>query len=169
MSFDILVPTLPESVADATLVAWHKHSGDWVNEGDNLADLETDKVILEVPAPRAGVLGALLKQTGDTVVGGDKLASLDTEAAAPKPAVTAAATSPAYSAGPLLPCPDYVGGDCLWHLRYGSLGRRRRLARQWCELDLERSVRCLSELGKCVLLLHIHCHCSDQCDCVLDL
>ena len=93
MSFDILVPTLPESVADATLVAWHKHSGDWVNEGDNLADLETDKVILEVPAPRAGVLGALLKQTGDTVVGGDKLASLDTEAAAPKPAVTAAASS----------------------------------------------------------------------------
>ena len=93
MSFDILVPTLPESVADATLVAWHKHSGDWVNEGDNLADLETDKVILEVPAPRAGVLGALLKQTGDTVVGGDKLASLDTEAATPKPAVTAAASS----------------------------------------------------------------------------
>ena len=54
MSFEILVPSLPESVADATLVVWHKQLGEWVNEGENLADLETDKVILEVPAPHSG-------------------------------------------------------------------------------------------------------------------
>lgn len=77
MSFDILVPSLPESVSDATLVAWHKQPGDWVDAGDNLADLETDKVILEVPAPSAGVLKTLHRQAGDTVVGGELLASLD--------------------------------------------------------------------------------------------
>ncbi|MEY4718396.1 MAG: 2-oxoglutarate dehydrogenase complex dihydrolipoyllysine-residue succinyltransferase [Pseudomonadota bacterium] len=75
---DILVPTLPESVSDATLVVWHKKPGDWVEAGDNLADLETDKVILEVPAPLAGVLKDTVHNSGDTVVSGELLAHLDT-------------------------------------------------------------------------------------------
>jgi|APLak6261673822_1056097.scaffolds.fasta_scaffold01455_5 2-oxoglutarate dehydrogenase E2 component (dihydrolipoamide succinyltransferase) len=79
MSFEILVPSLPESVADATLVAWHKQAGDWVDEGENLADLETDKVILEVPAPKSGVLKEILKQNGEIVLGGQLLALLDVQ------------------------------------------------------------------------------------------
>lgn len=77
MSFEILVPSLPESVADATLVTWHKREGDWVNENDNLADLETDKVILEVPAPAAGFLSQIRVPEGTTVVGGELLAVID--------------------------------------------------------------------------------------------
>ncbi|MBD9355890.1 2-oxoglutarate dehydrogenase complex dihydrolipoyllysine-residue succinyltransferase [Methylomonas albis] len=83
MSFEILVPSLPESVSDATLVAWHKQAGEWVNEGDNLADLETDKVILEVPAPKSGTLVELVAQDGETVVGGQLLAKLDVQQAKP--------------------------------------------------------------------------------------
>jgi 2-oxoglutarate dehydrogenase E2 component (dihydrolipoamide succinyltransferase) len=79
MSFEILVPSLPESVADATLVAWHKQAGDWVDEGENLADLETDKVILEVPAPKSGVLKEILKQNGEIVLAGQLLALLDVQ------------------------------------------------------------------------------------------
>ncbi|MCQ8182361.1 2-oxoglutarate dehydrogenase complex dihydrolipoyllysine-residue succinyltransferase [Methylomonas sp. SURF-1] len=81
MSFDILVPSLPESVSDATLVAWHKQTGEWVNEGENLADLETDKVILEVPAPKSGTLETIVVQDGETVVGGQLLAKLDPQSA----------------------------------------------------------------------------------------
>ncbi len=80
MSFDILVPALPESVSDATLVAWHKQPGDWVEAGDNLADLETDKVILEVPAPSAGQLKEILQAVGSVVTGGQRLAVLDSKA-----------------------------------------------------------------------------------------
>jgi 2-oxoglutarate dehydrogenase E2 component (dihydrolipoamide succinyltransferase) len=83
MSFEILVPSLPESVSDATLVAWHKRAGEWVNEGDNLADLETDKVILEVPAPKSGTLVELVVQDGETVIGGQLLAKLDAQQAKP--------------------------------------------------------------------------------------
>ena len=80
MSFEILAPTLPESVADASLIAWHKQVGDWVAEGENLADLETDKVILEVPAPHSGTLKEVFKQGGDTILGGELLALLDIQA-----------------------------------------------------------------------------------------
>jgi len=83
MSFDILVPSLPESVSDATLVTWHKQPGDWVNAGDNLADLETDKVILEVPAPSSGVLKEIICAAGVTVVGGELLAILDVQKQSP--------------------------------------------------------------------------------------
>lgn len=77
MSLEILVPDLPESVADATLVSWHKQPGDYVNKDDNLVDLETDKVMLEVPAPVSGVLSKILKSNGSTVVGGELLALMD--------------------------------------------------------------------------------------------
>ncbi len=89
MSLEILVPTLPESVADATLVVWHKQPGEWVDEGENLADLETDKVILEVPAPKSGVLKEILKQNGETVLGGQLLALLDVQADKQQPAKAA--------------------------------------------------------------------------------
>ena len=59
MTTEIRVPQLPESVADATLVAWHKQPGETVKRDENLADLETDKVVLEVPAPVNGVLREL--------------------------------------------------------------------------------------------------------------
>ncbi len=85
MSFEILVPSLPESVSDATLAAWHKQPGDWVNAGDNLADLETDKVILEVPAPQSGTLLEIIAKDGETVVGGQLLAKLDMQQAKATP------------------------------------------------------------------------------------
>jgi len=79
MSIEIRVPTLPESVADATLISWHKQLGDHVNKDDNLVDLETDKVVLEVPAPITGTLTEILVQDGSTVIGGDLLARLELE------------------------------------------------------------------------------------------
>ena len=77
MSIEVLVPNLPESVSDATLVTWHKKTGDFVTTGENLIDLETDKVVLEVPAPDSGVLSKILKEDGATVISGDLLALLN--------------------------------------------------------------------------------------------
>jgi 2-oxoglutarate dehydrogenase E2 component (dihydrolipoamide succinyltransferase) len=88
MSTEVRVPQLPESVADATLVAWHKKAGDPVARDENLADLETDKVVLEVPAPVAGVVKSLDKKAGTTVTSGELLAVIEEQAgagAAPKP------------------------------------------------------------------------------------
>ena len=82
MSIEIKVPALPESVSDATLVAWHKKPGDAVKRDENLVDLETDKVVLEVPAPADGVLQKILIEDGKTVTAGDVLAVLD-EGASP--------------------------------------------------------------------------------------
>jgi 2-oxoglutarate dehydrogenase E2 component (dihydrolipoamide succinyltransferase) len=70
MSVEIRVPQLPESVADATLVAWRKQPGEAVRRDENLADLETDKVVLEVPAPSAGVLREIKVAAGTTVKSG---------------------------------------------------------------------------------------------------
>ncbi len=87
MTIEIKVPQLPESVSDATLVAWHRNAGDAVSRDENLVDLETDKVVLEVPAPSAGVLKEILIQDGATVEAGDVLAILvEGEGAAPKKA-----------------------------------------------------------------------------------
>jgi len=88
MSIEIKVPQLPESVADATLVGWHYKVGDAVARDDNLVDLETDKVVLEVPAPAAGVLQEIRVQDGATVVAGDVIAILEegAEAQSPEPA-----------------------------------------------------------------------------------
>lgn len=82
MNTEVLVPTLPESVADATLVAWHKKAGDRVTKNENLVDLETDKVVLEVPAPESGVLTEIRKENGAIVTGGELLALIDTQATA---------------------------------------------------------------------------------------
>jgi 2-oxoglutarate dehydrogenase E2 component (dihydrolipoamide succinyltransferase) len=77
MTIEVRVPQLPESVADATLVAWHKQPGDAVSRDENLVDLETDKVVLEVPAPAAGVMKELRVQNGATVTSGQVLAVLE--------------------------------------------------------------------------------------------
>jgi 2-oxoglutarate dehydrogenase E2 component (dihydrolipoamide succinyltransferase) len=95
MTIEVRVPQLPESVADATLVAWHKQPGDAVNRDENLVDLETDKVVLEVPAPAAGVIRELKVQNGATVTSGQVLAILEEGAAAVAASAPAAAVAPA--------------------------------------------------------------------------
>jgi 2-oxoglutarate dehydrogenase E2 component (dihydrolipoamide succinyltransferase) len=96
MSIEIRVPALPESIADATLVAWHKQPGESFKRDENLADLETDKVVLEVPAPADGVMGDHKFPVGTTVTEGQVLAVI-TEGAAPAtaPAAKPAAAAPA--------------------------------------------------------------------------
>jgi 2-oxoglutarate dehydrogenase E2 component (dihydrolipoamide succinyltransferase) len=86
-TIEVRVPQLPESVADATLVAWRKQPGESVSRDENLVDLETDKVVLEVPAPATGVLRELKVENGATVTGGQLLATIEEGAAAtPSPA-----------------------------------------------------------------------------------
>jgi len=80
MSLEILVPSLPESVSDATLATWHKKPGEFVNKNENLVDLETDKIVLEVPAPESGVLTEIIQQDGATVIAGEVLAIFDIQA-----------------------------------------------------------------------------------------
>jgi 2-oxoglutarate dehydrogenase E2 component (dihydrolipoamide succinyltransferase) len=101
MSIEVKVPQLPESITDATLVAWHKQPGEPVGRDENLVDLETDKVVLEVPAPAAGVIKELKVQNGATVTSGQVLAILEegAGAAAPQPAAAQpAAAQPQASA-----------------------------------------------------------------------
>ncbi|MGB9428798.1 MAG: 2-oxoglutarate dehydrogenase complex dihydrolipoyllysine-residue succinyltransferase [Gammaproteobacteria bacterium] len=100
MSIEIKVPQLPESIQDATLVSWHKQAGDAVKRDENLVDIETDKVVLECPAPADGVLKEIRIQGGATVTAGQVIAILEEgAAAAPKPAATAMpATKPAVPA-----------------------------------------------------------------------
>ena len=76
MSIEVVVPQLPESVSDATLINWQKKPGDFVNKNENLVDLETDKVVLEVTAPESGILGQILKENGTIVTSGEVLAIL---------------------------------------------------------------------------------------------
>lgn len=97
MSIEIKVPPLPESVSDATLVAWHKNVGESVSRDENLVDLETDKVVLEIPAPAAGVLQDIMIGDGTTVTAGDVLAILQ-EGDGAKIAASAPAEAPADAA-----------------------------------------------------------------------
>ena len=91
MTTAVTVPALPESVADATLVNWNKKPGDSVREGENLVDLETDKVVLEMPAPVSGVLKEITAQDGTTVTGGDIIAYIEEGAVADAPVAAAPA------------------------------------------------------------------------------
>ena len=95
MSIEVLVPNLPESVSDATLVSWHKKVGDFVKKNEALIDLETDKVVLEVTAQESGVLSQILKENGAIVTAGEVLAILNTKSAeetAPIEPITPSAT-----------------------------------------------------------------------------
>ena len=83
MLIEVKVPQLSESVAEATLLNWHKKPGQYVNRDENLVDIETDKVVLETPAPHAGVLVKILKGDSSTVTSNEVIAQIDTEAAQP--------------------------------------------------------------------------------------
>ena len=122
MLIDVKVPQLSESVAEATLVTWHRKVGEAVVKDENLIDIETDKVVLERPAPADGVLVEILRQNGETVLAGDLIARIDTEAQAsvasapkkkaapaapPAPAASPAAPVPAPAAPP--PAPEAAG------------------------------------------------------------
>src|SRR5690348_366144 len=106
MSIELKVPVLPESVSDATIATWHKKVGDAVKRDENLVDLETDKVVLEVPSPVDGVLKEIKHQAGDTVNSQQVIAILEEGAAAPAPAPAAkeepkaAAPAPAKAEAP---------------------------------------------------------------------
>jgi len=105
MSLEIRVPQLPESVSDATLVAWRKQPGEAITRDENLADLETDKVVLEVPAPVNGVIKELRVAGGATVKSGDLLAIVEEGAAAPASPPVAPAAALAAPAAPAAPSP----------------------------------------------------------------
>jgi 2-oxoglutarate dehydrogenase E2 component (dihydrolipoamide succinyltransferase) len=100
MTVDVKVPTLPESVADGTLVNWKKKPGEPVKRGENLVDLETDKVVLDIPAPADGVLSEILRQEGETVATGDVIAILEESAGAEAPAAAAEISTPATTPPP---------------------------------------------------------------------
>ncbi len=95
MIIEVKVPQLSESVAEATLVSWHKKVGELVKCDENLVDIETDKVVLETPAPAAGVLVKIVKPDGSTVASKEIIAQIDTEATA---TASAASAAPAASA-----------------------------------------------------------------------
>jgi len=98
---EVKVPQLSESVAEATLLQWKKKPGDAVAMDEILIEIETDKVVLEVPAPAAGVLGEIIKGDGATVVSGEVIASVDTAGKAAAPAsAPAAASAPAPAPAP---------------------------------------------------------------------
>ena len=103
---DVKVPQLSESVAEATLVSWHKKEGEAVSRDENLIDIETDKVVLELPAPDGGVIVKIIKGDGDTVVSGEVIAQIDTAATASASApAAAAAPAPAAAAPAAVPAP----------------------------------------------------------------
>jgi len=98
---EVQVPQLSESVAEATLLQWHKKVGEAVARDENLIDIETDKVVLELPAPAQGVIVEIIKGDGTTVVAGEIIARIDTEATAS----ASAPAAPAAAAPPAVPAP----------------------------------------------------------------
>ncbi|WP_332859316.1 2-oxoglutarate dehydrogenase complex dihydrolipoyllysine-residue succinyltransferase [Janthinobacterium svalbardensis] len=107
---EVKVPQLSESVAEATLLAWHKKVGEPVARDENMIDIETDKVVLELPAPAAGVIVQIIKADGATVVAGEVIAIIDTDGSAkvspmevsavPAPALAAAAQDASTASAP---------------------------------------------------------------------
>ena len=89
MIIEITVPQLPESVSEATLLQWKKKAGEAVARDENLIDIETDKVVLEISAPQAGVLVSILQEEGATVGSLQLIATIDTEAVAVAPVAAA--------------------------------------------------------------------------------
>src|SRR6478672_11219195 len=94
MQVEVKVPQLSESVSEATLVAWRKKAGEPVKRDENLIDIETDKVVLELPAPADGVLARIMKKDGDSVTSGDVIAVIDTDGKATAMPSAAPAAAP---------------------------------------------------------------------------
>jgi len=116
MIVEVKVPQLSESVAEATLLAWHKREGEAVKRDENLIDIETDKVVLELPAPADGVLVKVAKGDGGTVVSGEVIGTIDTEAkgtaaAAAPPPPPAARSEPAAVPPTPPPAPEAARND----------------------------------------------------------
>jgi 2-oxoglutarate dehydrogenase E2 component (dihydrolipoamide succinyltransferase) len=123
MLIEVKVPQLSESVAEATLLAWHKKEGERVKRDENLIDIETDKVVLELPAPADGVLSKIVKGDGGTVKAGEVIATIDTDGkaaasvAAPAraaplvPAAAAPAAKPAPAPAPAMPAARKLAGE----------------------------------------------------------
>jgi len=121
MTIEIRVPPLPESVSDGVIAGWHKQPGELIRQDEALVDIETDKVVLEVPAPEGGILEEILAKDGDTVAA-DQLIGLINTAAAASPTASVQAASPAgQSKKPMGPAvrkllaehqldPDQIGG-----------------------------------------------------------
>src|SRR5688572_5190885 len=95
MIIEVKVPQLSESVAEATLLDWHKKEGEKVSRDENLIDIETDKVVLELPAPADGVLVRIIKKARESVGSGDVIAQIDTEGKAAAAATPSQAKPPA--------------------------------------------------------------------------
>ncbi len=108
MSIELKVPVLPESVSDATIASWHKKAGDAVKRDENLVDLETDKVVLEVPSPVDGVLKEIRHEVGDTVNSEQIIAIIEEGAVAAAPA-PAAKEEPKAAAAPAPAAPKAAG------------------------------------------------------------
>ncbi|HYL89366.1 MAG TPA: 2-oxoglutarate dehydrogenase complex dihydrolipoyllysine-residue succinyltransferase [Burkholderiales bacterium] len=116
---EVKVPQLSESVAEATLLDWHKKEGEPVKRDENLIDIETDKVVLELPAPADGVLVKIVKKAKESVGSGDVIAQIDTEAkgtvaaapAAPAPKAAAPAPVPAKTQPPVMPSAQKLAAE----------------------------------------------------------
>ncbi|MBY0267933.1 MAG: 2-oxoglutarate dehydrogenase complex dihydrolipoyllysine-residue succinyltransferase [Burkholderiales bacterium] len=121
MLVEVKVPQLSESVAEATLVSWHKKAGEYVKRDENLVDIETDKVVLETPAPQSGVLVKIVKADGGTVTSNEIIATIDTEAkpeagaapaaAAAAPAAAAPAKAAEKAAAPAMPSAQKMAAE----------------------------------------------------------
>ena len=116
MLVEVRVPQLSESVAEATLVSWHKKAGQFVKRDENLVDIETDKVVLETPAPESGVLVSVVKGDGGTVVSKEIIATIDTDGKPAEVAVEATAATHAAPAvvervGGVMPAAQKVAAD----------------------------------------------------------
>ena len=110
---EVKVPQLSESVAEATLLQWKKKPGEAVAIDEILIEIETDKVVLEVPAPAAGVMAEIVVADGGTVASDQVIAKIDTEgkAGAAAPAAAAAAPAPAAASAPAAAAPAAAGGS----------------------------------------------------------
>ena len=113
MIIEIKVPALPESVSEATLMSWHKKVGEAVSREENLIDLETDKVVLELPSPDAGVITEIIAQDGETVTAGQVIAQLDTAASASVQAAPAQSTKeePAKTPAAAMPAAAKIAAE----------------------------------------------------------
>ncbi|MFQ5936796.1 MAG: 2-oxoglutarate dehydrogenase complex dihydrolipoyllysine-residue succinyltransferase [Acidiferrobacterales bacterium] len=97
MRVEVKAPTLPESITEATLLSWHKQAGDNVARDENLVDIETEKVVLEVPAPQTGILKEVLKRDGDVVGSDEPIAIIETDAGDTATAKAASQEKPAQA------------------------------------------------------------------------
>src|SRR5919106_1187861 len=117
MIVEVKVPQLSESVSEATLLDWHKKEGEPVKRDENLIDIETDKVVLELPAPADGVLVKIIRNARDSVGSGEVIAQIDTQAkaasagAAAKPAAPPQPAQPAKAPPPVMPAAQRIAAE----------------------------------------------------------